>query len=250
MSSSSSPTIETLHAHSAAPLGRPRPQPDFWYARGALSFIIFLQIFLQNGLRPGDGIWPPWTLPLVEMSLLLLLSIASFRDNRAHHRAGRMLEAVTGTSQSIRRLALFLISLITVLNLVSLLILVRALLSAGKASGAELFDDAAILWTTNVICFALCYWELDRGGPSKRETLRQKQPDFLFANMTLPEALSRPWTPRFVDYLFLAFTNASAFSPTDALPLTARAKLIMMVQASVSLLTIAIVAARAVNILA
>lgn len=250
MSSSSSPPIETLHAVPAAPHGQPRPQPDFWYARGALSFIIFLQVLLQNTLKPSHGMMPPWMLTVVEILLLAALSFACSRDRHAHRRAGRLLDAKTGTSQSVRRLALFLISLITILNLASLLTLVRALLTAGKASGADLLDDAAILWTTNVICFALCYWELDRGGPSRRETPRQRQPDFLFANMTLPDGLSRPWTPRFVDYLFSAFTNASAFSPTDALPLTARAKLIMMVQASVSLLTIAIVAARAVNILA
>jgi hypothetical protein len=232
-----------------APQRQPRPQPDFWFARGALLFIIFLQLLLERGLKPGDGLLTPWALPVLEVMLLIILSITSVIDRKVHHSAGRKTEALTGTNLGVRLLAITVIGMMTLLNLMSLTALIQALLHAGKATGAALLNDAAILWVTNVICFALCYWELDRGGPSKRETKRQTQVDFLFPNMSLPDALNRPWTPRFIDYLFLAFTNASAFSPTDALPLTGRAKVVMMLQASVSLLTIAIVAARAVNIL-
>jgi hypothetical protein len=135
------------------------------------------------------------------------------------------------------------------LNVVTLILLIKALLAASKTNGAQLLDDAAILWVSNMVCFALCYWELDRGGPSVRETPTEQSPDFLFANMTLPVHLIVPWTPRFIDYLFVSFTNASAFSPTDALPLSGRAKILMMIQAGVSLTTVAIVAVRAVNIL-
>lgn len=95
----------------------------------------------------------------------------------------------------------------------------------------------------------LWYWTLDRGGPAARGLTRHSRPDFLFAQMTIEQG-DESWSPGFIDYLFLAFTNATAFSPTDTLPLSGRAKLLMMAQSGISLLTIALVAARAVNILA
>ncbi|RUW66408.1 hypothetical protein EOA31_31335, partial [Mesorhizobium sp. M4B.F.Ca.ET.049.02.1.2] len=101
-----------------------------------------------------------------------------------------------------------------------------------------------------VIVFSLWFWSTDRGGPPTCGLVKRAQADFLFPQMTLPDREIRGWLPGFVDYAFLAFTNATAFSPTDTLPLTQRAKLLMMAEALISLLTIALVAARAVNILA
>jgi uncharacterized membrane protein len=100
-----------------------------------------------------------------------------------------------------------------------------------------------------VIVFALWYWELDRGGPAARAAARKVHPDFLFPQMTTPELVDPDWEPEFVDYLFLAFTNATAFSPTDTMPMSRWAKLAMMAQASVSVVVVALVIARAVNIL-
>ena len=105
------------------------------------------------------------------------------------------------------------------------------------------------IWAINIIAFALWYWSLDRGGPAARGLTHRTHPDFLFVQMSTPGS-PPDWSPGFVDYLFLAFTNATAFSPTDTMPLTGRAKIMMMAQSSISLLTIALVAARAVNILA
>ncbi len=231
------------------PLPTLQPHPDYWYARGALACVIIIQLVLHNGLQPGLADLPNWVLPAVEFGLLVVLAFASIKDRRSHLQASRTLEAITGTSKVVRALSIFLVGVITLLNLVTLVLLIKSLLAIETADGAQLLDDAAILWVSNMVCFALCYWELDRGGPSVRETSTQLGPDFLFANMTLPERLMVPWTPRFIDYLFVSFTNASAFSPTDALPLSGRAKALMMVQAGVSLTTVAIVAARAVNIL-
>ena len=112
----------------------------------------------------------------------------------------------------------------------------------------EMITGGAI-WLTNVIVFALWYWEVDRGGPAARANARKTHPDFLFAQMSSPELVDKDWEPTFVDYLFLSFTNATAFSPTDVLPLTRWAKLTMMLQSAVSLSTVALVIARAVNIL-
>ena len=105
------------------------------------------------------------------------------------------------------------------------------------------------IWLTNVIVFGLWYWELDRGGPGARCRENHREPDFLFPQMSTPAAAPPSWAPRFLDYLYVAFTNATAFSPTDTLPLTAWAKVLMAIQSLASLLTVALVAARAVNIL-
>jgi uncharacterized membrane protein len=100
-----------------------------------------------------------------------------------------------------------------------------------------------------VIAFATWYWELDRGGPAARAQATRPRPDFLFAQMQNPEMAHPDWESSFVDYLYLSLTNATAFSPTDVLPLTARAKLTMAAQSLVSLLTVGLVFARAVNVL-
>jgi uncharacterized membrane protein len=118
----------------------------------------------------------------------------------------------------------------------------------GQDAGPLLITGAAI-WLTNVIVFSLWYWELDRGGPVARAHATRAHPDFLFAQMQNPELAPSDWEPGFADYLYLSFTNATAFSPTDVLPLSRWAKLTMMLQSAVSLATVALVIARAVNIL-
>jgi hypothetical protein len=116
-------------------------------------------------------------------------------------------------------------------------------------SATDILMSGAAVWLTNVIAFSLWYWELDRGGPVARMRARRPYPDFVFAQMQSPELGPPNWRPGFVDYLFLSFTNATAFSPTDVLPLTPWAKLTMMAQSAISLSTVALVVARAVNIL-
>jgi uncharacterized membrane protein len=105
------------------------------------------------------------------------------------------------------------------------------------------------IWLTNIIVFALWYWEFDRGGPVARANGDRMYPDFLFAQMTSPQLAPPDWEPAFSDYLYLSFTNAAAFSPTDVLPLSRWAKMGMTAQAIVSVVTVALVVARAVNIL-
>jgi hypothetical protein len=111
-------------------------------------------------------------------------------------------------------------------------------------AGPLLLNGGAIR-LTNVIVFALWYWEADRGGPAARANAREDYPDFLFPQMTTPEMVGGDWEPYFVDYLYLSFTNATAFSPTDTMPLSRWAKLTMMAQSAVSLLIVALVVARA-----
>ena len=138
--------------------------------------------------------------------------------------------------------------------IISVILLVNAL-PAGKETPQQLLLSAASLWITNILVFALWYWRLDAGGPYQRD----KRPGhsegaFLFPQMTmskeaLREAGQQDWSPNFIDYLFLAFNTSTAFSPTDAPVLAKWAKVLMMLQSLLSLLIIALLAARAVNIL-
>lgn len=222
---------------------------DFWLARGAIVVIALLQLLVVNEIEVG----PRWLAPGLELAMLIPLSLATAWN------LGRAKEATTDQHWSVvirhrhlvRRAALVLTALVTLLNTAALFQLVRLLL-AGKAGGAPtLLVDAMNVWVTNVLIFALWFWSTDRGGGAMRGLRGDRHADFLFPQMTLEaKATDAPFVPGFVDYIFLSFTNATAFSPTDTLPLTQRAKLLMMAEASISLLTVALVAARAVNILA
>ncbi len=117
-------------------------------------------------------------------------------------------------------------------------------------SGMQLLASSVGVWVTNVLAFSLLYWQIDRGGPGGREIREKKKPDWLFPQQGAPaEDVPPDWQPTFVDYLFLGFSTATAFSTTDALPLTSRAKILMMLESSISLMTIVVVASRAINIL-
>ena len=221
---------------------------DFWLARGAVLVIICLQLLVINDLSFG----PRWLAPVLEAALLVPLSVATawtqsearkaVEDHEWHRIGERRL--------MIRRTALVMTGIISLMNCGSLVFLVPAP-GGGHAgsTGTTLLVDALNIWVTNVIVFALWFWSTDRGGPPTCGLVKRAEADFLFPQMSLNDRDMRGWLPGFVDYLFLAFTNATAFSPTDTMPLTPRAKLLMMAEAMISLLTIALVAARAVNIL-
>jgi len=140
------------------------------------------------------------------------------------------------------------IGLSTVLILVTLIS--EMLNPSGKISGLQLLASSVAVWVFNVLAFTLLYWQIDRGGPDARANNTSPRPDWLFPQEGAPEEdLSADWRPMFVDYLFLGYCTATAFSPTDALPLTPRAKVLMMLQSSISLVTIVVVASRAIGLL-
>ena len=143
-----------------------------------------------------------------------------------------------------------LLAVISLANGRSLLLLLRALLAGATDNGRALLLDATNIWATNVIVFSIWYWALDRGGPSLGEGDHQGPSEFIFPQMTQAETVAADMKPGYVDYLCLSFCTSTAFSPTDTMPLTTRMKLLMMLESIVSLLTLALVAARAVNILA
>ncbi|MBV8955328.1 MAG: hypothetical protein JO153_20130 [Solirubrobacterales bacterium] len=202
------------------------------------QLVIVLAILLDVSLPDKLAIGPSWLLPAVEVLLLVGLTIASPYPRVRH-------------SKLRRRVALGFISLVSLVNLVSLGLLVHYLLHHGSRpeTGRPLILAGIVLWVTNVLLFGLWYWELDRGGPVARVMTPNALPDFLFVQMSQPSCAPPGWMPTLIDYLYLSFTNATAFSPTDTMPLTRTAKLAMVVQSTAALLTIGLVVARAVNIL-
>ena len=220
---------------------------DFWLARGAVVIVAALQLFTSTRVTVG----PRLLAPGLEIALLIPLSLATAWTHRRAARATskESIAAVLGARQWVRWLALSLTAIVTAANLGSLILLVRGLVSGHGGGGSALLLDAADIWVTNLIVFALWFWNIDRSGPASRGLPHQGPPEFLFSAMLRDAHGGEAWTPGFIDYLYLAFTNATALSPADTLPLTGRAKLLMMLQACVSLTTIVIVAGRAVNIL-
>jgi len=192
-----------------------------------------LQLVLPDSLIRGLG--NRALIPSLEGFLLLVLLIAN---------PGR----ISKEESRLRIVGLALIALITVANVVSLIELIHALLYGSRAGGRSLVYASVPIWLTNVIVFGLWFWELDRGGPAARQQPEHRRPDFLFPQMSTPGS-APGWTPDFLDYLYTSFTNATAFSPTDTMPLTAWAKLLMILQSLASLVTVAVVISRAVNIL-
>ena len=181
---------------------------------------------------------PTWLLPILEGLLALGLVIANPRR-------------INRQSMVLRYASLTLIALISLANAWSAGRLIWEIVHkhSGTSNPTTLFVTGGAIWLTNVIAFALWYWEFDRAGPVARAFARQPYPDFQFPQMTSPELAPPSWEPMFGDYFYLSFTNATAFSPTDVMPLSRWAKMLMLAQSAVSLLLAALVIARAVNIL-
>jgi len=205
-----------------------------WQVAACTAVAIGLQVAVPGRLAV---LRPAWILPALQVILLLTLILAN------PHRIDR-------PSRVLRLLGLTLAALISFANAWSLVSLAAGLVrgTEGENAGPLLVTGAAI-WLTNVIVFGLWYWEFDRGGPAARALGTHPYPDLLFVQMTSPQLAPPDWEPAFADYLYLAFTNAAAFSPTDVMPLSRWAKLAMTLQSAVSIVTVALIVARAVNIL-
>ncbi len=206
----------------------------FWEPQLVVAVALALDLALPAQLT----VWPSWLLPAVEGGLLVALAFASPRPAARH-------------SMLRRQVAVGLIALVTAVNAFSLALLCHYLVAGHAENGRRLILSGAVLWATNVLLFGLWYFEIDRGGPAARISAKERYPDFLFVQMTDSAACHAPpdWSPRLIDYLYVSFTNATAFSPTDTMPLTAQAKWLMSAQALASLITVGLVVARAVNIL-
>jgi hypothetical protein len=147
-----------------------------------------------------------------------------------------------------RMVALSLLGLVTVTNVFFVAALIVSLVHGDEKSGGQLLLKAVTVWATNVISFGLLYWAFDRGGPVRRAKPDPPPPDFQFPQMENPQLAAPGWYPQLLDYVYVSFTNCIAFSPTDAMPLSRWAKLLMMAESGIAAITILLVAARAVNI--
>jgi hypothetical protein len=203
-----------------------------WPAACAVVAALLLQLVLPANLVLG----PTWVLPVLEAVLLVPLLIGVRRRHPQESLWARVL-------------SIGLVAVINVANVASLTLLAYYLIHGGRTNGHQLILASISIWLTNVLIFGLWYWELDRGGPGVRLHPRRPPPEFLFPQMANPDVVPGSWRPNFVDYLYVSLTNATAFSPTDTMPLSRRIKALMGLQAVASLLTVALVAARAVNIL-
>jgi uncharacterized membrane protein len=154
----------------------------------------------------------------------------------------------------LRWVALALLCVLVGVNTMYLGRLIALLATSPLDNGVVLVQAALLIWVTNVVAFAIWYWEIDRGGPFARAPEHAHKPeraDLLFPQMAtdVPGWEQENWRPGFIDYLYVSFTNATAFSPTDTMPLSRRMKTLMTVESAIALLTLAVVAARAVNVL-
>jgi hypothetical protein len=212
-----------------------------WEAAPAVTTVIGFQVVLASVSRVEH--WTLWTLPWwvwlisVPPELALLIPLAW---DRPRHRLEQL---------GLRRMvALTLLGLISLTNALLLVALIGSLVKGQETSGAQLLLKAVTVWGTNVIAFGLWYWGVDRGGPVRRLQPDPPPPDFQFPQMENPQLAAPGWYPELLDYIYISFTNSIAFSPTDAMPLSRRAKLLMLFESAISAITILLVAARAVNI--
>jgi uncharacterized membrane protein len=221
-----------IPAAATKPYPPPARSERAWPAQATVLAAIVLQVTLPPRLTVG----PVWLLPALEGVLLIGLALASPRELERRH--------------PVRRYgALTITALVSAANVYSLVLLVHYLLHHHVGNGRELIFSGLAIWLTNVLIFALWYWETDRGGPGMRAAGRDGPPDFLYPQMSDDTIEPANWRPRFFDYLYVSVTNATAFSPTDTMPLSSEAKAMMGLQAIVSLVTIGLIFSRAVNIL-
>ena len=215
---------------------RAEAAPFVLLTAGVLVLMGFLSLWLRWDLL-GRNLWWVW---LVLAAPELLAALALFSG------VGR-----GGSGDKRRRLVIGLIAMVILGSLVGLALMVASLLRyGGGLSGAQLLASAAALLLTNVVAFALAFWELDCGGPVARARLRRRgRPDFQFPQDENPQLARPDWAPQLLDYAYLSLTNSIAFSPTDAMPLSRRAKALMAVESALSFGTVLVVAARAINIL-
>ncbi len=199
-----------------------------WEALIAAFAIGTAYALLPDTIRLG----PRWLLAALIAVLLIPLHGARF----------------AGNYRLVRTFSMILAALVTAAITVSAILLIVRLPS-GKTTSTHLLRDGALIWGANILVFAIWYWELDCGGPHARHVKRYSSTDFLFPQFTTPDAAETNWSPRFLDYLFLAFNTSAAFSPTDTLILSRPPKVLMMMQSLISIVVVAVLVSRAINTL-
>jgi hypothetical protein len=215
-----------------APPSRPEAR---WPVAAAIVVVLCLLIFMPNRVR----LLPPSALYVVAVAVLAPMTACAMRPH-------------SPLWPRVERFAVLAFAVVA--GVANLAVLRRLILDLVRSShtldGLHLLSSSIAIWATNVLMFSLVYWQMDRGGPALRASAAPHRPDWTFPqDQASPDDVSPGWRPGFMDYLFLGYSTATAFSTTDALPLTARAKFAMMTESTVSLVTLVVVAARAINVL-
>jgi hypothetical protein len=206
--------------------------------RWPVALAVF-SVLLLFWLTPGrSSLLPSWSVFAIGVALILLMVGVSLGGNRAgwlrFERAAMLASAIAVLAMTFAVVAILVVELIY---------------QPTRYTGQQLLTAGIESWVTNVLAFSIVYWDIDRGGPENRANPSDTRPDWLFAQTGVPDEVAPDWRPTYVDYLFLAFSTATAFSATDVAPITDRAKLLMMLESSTSLATITVVVSRALNIL-
>jgi uncharacterized membrane protein len=210
-----------------------RSYDPVWHVQVLMAGAVVLQFLLPSAFVAGSR----YLIAIVGVLLLIALGLTTPRE-KVYKSRGRRLNVI------------LLIALSGANNIFALSRVVHQLLAKTKVSdGRQLILAAVAIYLTNIIIFGLLYWELDGGGPGERLQTKKPDQDFMFPQNQNEDYKHPQWRPTFIDYLYISSTNAMAFSPTDTMPLSRRAKMIMLLQATISLIVVALVAARAVNIL-
>jgi uncharacterized membrane protein len=231
------PSQGSAQLHAAAREARNDAAP---FALVAAAILIALALAAKHAHWEvlGQSLWWMWLVVAVPyLCLAATLVLGLKRLVRHDHR---------------REIIIGLLALVWSFNVVGVVILVASLIahSATHITGAQLLASGGAVWFTNAIAFGLAFWELDCGGPVARAlSTDPRKPDFQFPQDENPQLARDGWAPRLWDYFYVSLTNATAFSPTDAMPLTRRAKALMAAESTLSVVTVLLVAARAVNIL-
>ena len=208
-----------------------------WPIALALGFFIAISIVLRVAVPNRSSLGPDWLVPGTEFGLLILVLAADPAR-------------VSGRRRWLRKLAIALVVLLGAAAFAATIRLIVDLIEGGEVtnSARDLLASGAVIWVGNMLVFSLFYWLLDSGGPLARYRVEHEFPDFAFTQQLSPELAPPGWRAQYVDYLILALTTSTAFSPTDVMPMARWAKLTMALQSLISLTVFGLVIARAVNV--
>jgi hypothetical protein len=225
--------------HEMAPMIEDEPR---WPPALAILAVLFLMVVLPHHVL----VMPIWISRLAGLAVLVpmaavALTTANTRWLRIERIRWLRIERMMIMFAAVVYIANTIVELADMIGIITL--------HPPESRPITLLSSSVAIWLTNVLTFSFLYWQIDRGGPYAWASGRRIKPDWLFPQAGIPEDVPPNWRPFFLDYLFLGYNTATAFSPTDVLPLTRRAKMLMMIESTISLVTIVLVAARAVNVL-
>jgi hypothetical protein len=217
--------------HEMEPIIKAEPR---WPPALAILVVLFLLVVLPHHVQ----VMPVWVFRVAALAVLVVMAAVTLTPaNTLWQRIERMLIILLAVAY----IANTIVELADMIGIITLHPL--------KSNVFWLLSSSVAIWVANVLTFSMLYWQIDRGGPYARASKLSIKPDWLFPQAATPEDVPPDWRPLFLDYLFLGYNTATAFSPTDVLPLTRRAKMLMMLESTISLLTLVIVVSRAINVL-